>query len=286
MKKILLILIAVFIIQPAAAFGGEERIAYTKEHNGFWQVWELEAGAPAPKVLTDTPVDKSYPDWSADGKRIAYVTSLGELWIINVADGKSFKVPLAIPAFQPKFSKSGKRILFMSPRDVFHDDTDIWSVDIDGKNLKLITKRPWAQTDPAWLPAQDEILYVDSPEIMGDEICKINLKTGDIIRLTTNKSNDIQPSCLANGESIVYASNAGGNYDIWLMDKFGQNPRNLTNDPSHNVMPMPSPDGSRVYFLSDRRGYLQIFSIDLKTNELKQITSDETDKKDFTVYAT
>jgi TolB protein len=158
-------------------------------------------------------------------------------------------------------------------------------VDIDGKNLKMITKRPWAQIDPAWMPGEEEVLYTDSPELMGDEICKINIKKGDIIRLTTNRFNDIQPSPLAGGSDIIYAANENGNYNIYIMDKFGRNPRNLTNDSSHNIMPRSSKSGKKIYFLSDKTGYLQIYSLELDTGESKQITSDDADKKDFAVYA-
>lgn len=285
MKILLWISIISLYLWPANTIGSEGKIAYTKIHNGFWQIWEMEIGSSQAKLLTDTPVDKSYLDWSADGKRIAYVTSKGELWIMDVEDKKSFKVPLNIPALEPKWSKDGKRILFMSPKDTFHDDTDIWSVNIDGKNLTKITKQPWVQSNPSWLPDEEEILFVDNPEIMGDEICKINIKNGDIIRLTQNKFNDIQPSYVPGEDKIVYAANKNGDYDIWIMDKFGQNPKNLTESPSHDIIPRPTQDGCKIYFLSDRTGYFQIFAIDLKTGQLKQITHDKIDKKDFAVYA-
>ena len=284
MKRLLTIGIIFFAACATALAEGEVKLAYTKVRDGFWQVWEMRPGVSEDSSLTDTPIDKSCPDWSADGKKLAYVTSLGELWILGVEDKKSFKVPLKIPVFEPKWSKDGKRILFMSPRDVFHDDADIWCVDIDGKNLRMITKRPWTQTNPAWLK-DDEILYSDSPELMGDEICRINMNSGDIIRITENKFNDIQPSYLAGQDKIVFASNEAGNYDIWIMNKFGQDRQNLTKHHSHNVMPRPSADGRTVYFISDRTGYLQIYSIDLETGGLKQVTLDKSDKKDFAVYA-
>lgn len=269
---------------PLSSAAAVEKLAYTQVHDGFWQVWEMDMGGGKARLLTDTPVDKSYPEWSDDGKRLAFVTSMGELWIMDMADGKAAKVPLRIPAFQPKFSKDGGRILFISPRDVFHDDIDIWCVGVDGKNLTLVTKQPWAQVDPAWM-SQDEVLYVDAPKLAGDEICKVNMKNGDVVRLTTNKSNDIQPVYLPGGEGIVYASNENGTFNIRIMDKYGRNPRDLSNDQNHNVMPAVSRGGATVYFLSDRTGALEIFSLDLKTGESRQVTSDGADKKDFAVYA-
>lgn len=194
------------------------------------------------------------------------------------------KIPQAVPAAEPKWSKDGKRILFTSARDVFRDEVDIWMIDSDGKSLKKITRRPWAQFNPSWLLSGEEVLFVDSPEIMGDEVCKINLKNQDIVRLTQNRFNDIQPAYLPKEDKIIYASNQNGDYDIWIMDRFGQSQRNLTNHPSHDIMPRPSKNGKKIYFLSDRNGHFQIFSLDIKTNYVRQVTTDETDKKDFAIY--
>lgn len=270
---------------PMSAFKSHDKIAYVKIHNDFWQVWLTDTNNSGAEPLTDSQVDKCSPDWSRDGKRLAYATTDGELWIIETDTKRGFKVPLSIPAAEPRWSRDGKGILFTCPKDVFRDDADIWRVDINGKNLAKITKRPWAQFNPAWFPDENEILFVDSPEILGDEICKINIKTQDIIRLTQNRFNDIQPSAVGKGDEIAYASNQDGNYDVWIMDRFGQHPSNITNNPNHDIMPRPSRRGDKIYFLSDRSGVFQIYSAELKTKSVKQITFDDGDKKDFAIYS-
>ena len=263
----------------------EEKIAYTKMYGGFWQIWQAKGDKIGAAPLTDSNIDKMSPDWSPDGKKIAYTTAVGELWILEADTKIASKIPLNILAYEPRWSADGKKILFTSYGDVFHDDVDIWRVDIDGTNLKKITKRPWAQASPAWMPGGEDVLFVDSPEILGDEICRINIKNNDIIRITQNKFNDIQPSYIANANKIVCASNRGGDYDIWIMDKFGRDAKNLTANPAYDVMPRPSENGEKIYFISDRGQFSQVFSIDLKTNVVGQVTSDDGDKKDFAVYA-
>ena len=60
--------------------------------------------------------------------------------------------------------------------------------------------------------------------------------------------------------------------DIWVYDfKTGQT-ENLTNNPSQDICPMWGPD-NKVYFLSDRDGRLNLFSVDLASKETKQLTA-------------
>jgi tricorn protease len=60
--------------------------------------------------------------------------------------------------------------------------------------------------------------------------------------------------------------------DVWIYDFKTQSTENLTNDPAQDICPMWGPD-NRIYFLSDRDGRMNLFSIDLATKETKQLTS-------------
>ena len=59
--------------------------------------------------------------------------------------------------------------------------------------------------------------------------------------------------------------------DVWIFDFKTQSTENLTNDPAQDICPMWGPD-NHVYFLSDRDGRMNLFSIDLGTKETKQLT--------------
>ena len=59
--------------------------------------------------------------------------------------------------------------------------------------------------------------------------------------------------------------------DVWVLDFKTGGLENLTNDPSQDICPMWGPD-NHIYFVSDRDGRMNLFSIDLATKELKQLT--------------
>ena len=60
--------------------------------------------------------------------------------------------------------------------------------------------------------------------------------------------------------------------DIWIYDFKNGASENLTNNPAQDICPMWGPD-NRIYFASDRDGRMNLFSIDLASKELKQLTN-------------
>jgi Uncharacterized protein related to the periplasmic component of the Tol biopolymer transport system len=60
--------------------------------------------------------------------------------------------------------------------------------------------------------------------------------------------------------------------DVWIHDFKTGKTENLTNDPAQDICPMWGPD-NRIYFLSDRDGRMNLFSIDLASKETKQLTT-------------
>lgn len=270
-----------------SAFTG--KIAYCQRRQGFWQIEIANLDGSKPQALTKSPVDKRYPSWSPDGKKIAYVTNEGELWIMDKNGRNNRKISLPILHIsQPRWSPDSKRIIFVSYQDLYHGDSEIWEVDLETLKLSKLVSRPWLQYDPNYSPDGSNLLFTDGPELYAQDIRQLNLKTGDIVQRTDNQpyDYDMQPVYSADGEKIIFSSNQDGNYDIWIMDKFGQDRLNLTHNPAYDIMPQISVDGSWIFFLSDRTGILEAWQMDIQGNNLTQITNSKTDTQDLVLYTT
>ena len=71
---------------------------------------------------------------------------------------------------------------------------------------------------------------------------------------------------------IAFATNRDGNYEIYIMNEDGTNPRNLTCNPGQDRDPAWSPDGERIAFTSDRDGDYEIYVMDADGKNLKRLT--------------
>lgn len=85
----------------------------------------------------------------------------------------------------------------------------------------------------------------------------INVDGTGLTNLTNNQgatlNSDSQPSWSPDGTTIAFASNRGGNQDIWLMNADGSNPRNVTaSSTAEEGNPEWLPNGQQIAFQSDR----------------------------------
>jgi dipeptidyl aminopeptidase/acylaminoacyl peptidase len=65
---------------------------------------------------------------------------------------------------------------------------------------------------------------------------------------------NIQPALSPDRTRVVFSSNRGGSYDLYLMDVDGRNLRRLTTDPGNEWEPVWTPDGSRIVYTGIPQG--------------------------------
>jgi Tol biopolymer transport system component len=71
---------------------------------------------------------------------------------------------------------------------------------------------------------------------------------------------------------IVFNSSRAGSHDIWIMDDDGNNKVQLTFSPDVEVLPVFSPDGSKIAYINFTTKQLMIMDID-DTNQVPIYTS-------------
>ena len=101
-------------------------VAYTAEAAGARQLFtlSLRGGYPAQLTASEKPV--SDPQWSPDGRRLAFVRD-DEIWVVE-ADGSRLTLVVGKPGGgrSPRWSPDGHRLAFLSRRRGW---TQIWLID-------------------------------------------------------------------------------------------------------------------------------------------------------------
>lgn len=86
---------------------------------------------------------------------------------------------------------------------------------------------------------------------------------------------DFDPCVSPNGEFVVFASTQHAmSSDIYIKSTSSRTTTQLTADPANDVMPVFSPDGSRVAFSSNRSGNWDIFVISSTGGQAMQVTTE------------
>jgi TolB protein len=102
---------------------------------------------------------------------------------------------------------------------------------------------------------------------MGD-IFTIGLNDVRPVQLTGDTYNNVEPDYSPDGKMIAYASDVGGDHDLWILDSAGNSHVKITSDLSSERAPAWSPDGNKIAYVSNREGEFNIWVMNLETEEI------------------
>ncbi len=143
------------------AFASDRNRDWEFENNviGNWEVFVMNANGANPINLTNHLATDDSPDWSPDGKRIAFVSNRdenSEVYVMN-ADGTN---PINLtnhPAADssPAWSPDAKQIAFSTNRDGDwekkpNDNWEVYVMNADGDNPINLTNHPAWDSSPSW----------------------------------------------------------------------------------------------------------------------------------------
>jgi len=150
----------------------------------------------------------------------------------------------------PSLSPDGTQLVFSSDRD---GDLDLYVIGLDGGDVTQLTDLPGSEVNASWSADGTLIAFEERPPDEDSELSAIEPTGGGLGRLTDNEVADGHPSWSPDGSAIAYASDEGGDLEIWVMTDDGE-ARALTDNDASDAAPAWSPDGALIAFASDRDG--------------------------------
>ena len=187
---------------------------------------------------------EEYPAWSPDGKALLYAGAVGEVRKIfrkDLASGQDSQLTHGdFDEVQPTWSPDGRQVAFVRAR------------------------QPGAKLQPGDVFG----------EFQDGDVWVLDLASGEESKLVENAFN---PAYSPDAQRIAVDASWAGPRRIWVLDRQGHNPQQVTTDTSEevaHVAPAWSPDGRKIVFQNLVRTKFDIRTVILDSKQMNWITND------------
>ena len=240
----------------------KEKANKEEEEKEYVTVWLLSLETGDARQLTAGLASDSNPQWSPDGKRIAFLSTRRDkpqIYLIPVDGGEAEALTSMKQGIGggPVWSPDGKYIAFTaSPatdppkpdnpyrvtRHVYRFDMmgyldsvvqDVYVISAEGGEPKQLTDDDWQNSTPQWSPDGREILFSatmapDSHAAFFGRLRAVNLE-GEVRDITRDWGKVLSAAWTPDGERIVFSGTPhgrpiGSKSDLWVIDRQGGEP--------------------------------------------------------------
>ncbi|HZY81826.1 MAG TPA: hypothetical protein VFE50_20020 [Cyclobacteriaceae bacterium] len=267
-------------------------IAFASSRDGDLEIYVMNADGSNQKRLTTDKGNDGHPHWYPDGSRIIFNsangTNIDEIFSMK-PDGTNVQqiTDLKSVSTFASVSPDGTKIVFRGSTDTpaFGWDmrsgkgqlnSEIFVMDIDGKNIVNVTKSSAFDGWPAWSPDSQKIAFASnrSGKANSGQLYVVNVD-GSALQQVTDLPGAVAQPCWSGDGKTIYG------YQLWETPEEqygyvvqvplqGGLPRPFTS--VSDCYPVLSPDGKTLMFHSNRTGIWQIYSADPDGSNLKQLT--------------
>ena len=252
------------------------------------ETWEV---SNPPYALNEVTIKTNETTWSsldvAPNGEFMVFDMLGDLYKVSMSGGDA--TPLTQDFawnIHPSISPDGKHIAFISDKDGL---SNVWVMDIDGSNLRQVTKEKSNLIhSPKWSPDGEYLVVtkgiMSSRSIPAGEIWMYHKSGGDGLQIKARNSgkrdqqNIADPVFSHDGKYIYFTENTvpGARFEynrdplegIFAITRYdretGEESRYISGT-GGAVVPTPSPDGKYIAFVRRVKDRTALFIKDIKT---------------------
>lgn len=226
---------------------------------------------------TALPLLVGNSDWAPDSSKFVYETKVdgnAEIFLYTVATRQNVNLTHNIKTFDadPSFSPDGKRVAFLSD---LSGNPDIYTMDVDGKNLTQLTDHPAWDSFPVFAPDGTQLLFLSNRDSDSLHVYVKNLNDDTPpVRLTDFSGiQGFRAKCWSpDGTQIIFSSDVSGKDQIVLMNVEPYKSKLFLADQAADIQfPRISPDGSKLVYqarLADRSVELRLMEMGSKKTQV------------------
>ena len=252
------------------------------------------------QILSIRPlVGVETPQWSPDGSRIAFVSSLGgttNLWSIPSKGGFPTRLTVSLgdvnflASRAPLWASTDRYLSYISKKT---GTDEVWLWPTDGSEEIQLTHLGGLIHSMAWSPSGDS-LVVACNRHGAYEIYRVDVPSGEAHRLTEGPLYAVNPVFTPDGKHIVYVrlDDTWEDHDVMIMTRNGKDSRVVVEDTDFFDYtygktfgtPNVSADGKTVVFRSQRSGHTNIWTALIDGGEPAALAPEEAEQ-DNAVWA-
>jgi len=190
----------------AAAFPSPDGrwIAYTSNRTGRWALHIMRPDGSGERQLADLPKHIYSPAWSADAKRIVFMTAApnSDLYDVDVESAavRPF-VATDVSEGGVRWSPDGARLVYVRGDG---PNRELMIIGADGTGSRRVDVPSGELSWLTWCPDNKRVVFTRT-EAGNEDVYAVDVDDGRVARLTDHPSRDTSPSCGPGGR-VVFGS--------------------------------------------------------------------------------
>lgn len=249
-------------LAPQCQAASKQPIYFLAETQQSWQLFRISSDGSNLHQVLATEHDVVKLSILSEGQKLLLITSDRKIFLVDPKTGKKTEVEVGMKGMvDAVFSKNGDKLLFSLSTGGSNDANHIWLADVVTKKITQLTRMKDMQHNPIWSYNDVYIFFLSGGGGQYHDIWRLDVNTGSLNQLTAGQLYNFEAACSIDDE-IAFSSNRSGDYEIWAMDPFGGNVRQLTHSSGMDSQPSWSPDGEKLVFVSNRNGQSALYVTD------------------------
>jgi TolB protein len=237
------------------------------------EVYTMDFDGENQRRLTYSHTLSLAPDWSPDGKRIAYQSYEKDtpgVFLVGRDGTDKARIPLGTQLnASPSFSPDGRTIAFCGS---VKGNPEIFTVQLDGSGLKRLTENVAIDSTPRWSPNGRELAFTSNRQ-GSPQIYMMDLEGANVRRVSLAGNWNDEAAFSPDGGRIGFACRNEGDFQICVMDLQTGRTLQISEGPGAHESPTWSPDGTKVAWEVTRGNSTQIAVANSDGTNMRIVTS-------------